>query len=362
MFATTAAIGQTQKVEKIFTAASSGTLVLDSDRGSIKVETWDQKAVEILVFKKASTQNRLDNFEVTFEQNGRIIEVEGDGGSRVSVEYEIRVPKEFDLDLKTGGGSISIGDIKGDVKVKTSGGSIKTGNVDGDVDVDTSGGSIKLGNITGKSKIDTSGGSITVKQGGIELNAETSGGSINIGPSMGDVDVDTSGGSIKIGASKGKIKAHTSGGSITVAGSSESIDINTSGGSLTVASSGGPVKAKTSGGNIKIKQVKGSIEARTSGGKIEAEMILADNSADTHINLRSSGGSITLYIPKNLAASISASLEITRSANRDYNIYSDFPLDIKGEDDITGKGDINGGGDRIILDTVNGDIHIRYLQ
>ena len=67
-----------------------------------------------------------------------------------------------------------------------------------------------------------------------------------------------------------------------------------------------------------------------------------------------------LYIPGRLAASVSATLQITSSAKRDYRIYSDFPLTIKGEDSskITANGDINGGGDKITLSTTNGDIHI----
>ena len=93
-------------------------------------------------------------------------------------------------------------------------------------------------------------------------------------------------------------------------------------------------------------------------------MIADDKNVDTHVDLESSGGSSTLYIPGSLAASISATLQITNSAKRDYRIYSDFPLTIKEEDSskITAKGDINGGGDKITLSTTNGDIHIKMLE
>ena len=123
-------------------------------------------------------------------------------------------------------------------------------------------------------------------------------------------------------------------------------------------------EAETSGGSIKILQARGFIEADTSGGNIEAEMIIDDKNLDTHVNLETSGGSITLHIPEGLAASVSATLKITRSAKRDYRIYSDFPLTIKGENSrkITAKGDINDGGDRITLSTTNGDIHIKILE
>ena len=376
---------KTQDISRNFSVKPGGTLVLESDEGSIEVETWDQSQVEIKVRKMSRKQARLDDFTLNFEQDGDNVLVEGrsDWNARVSVEFRIKVPRQYNLDLKTGGGSIEVGDIRGEVKVDTSGGSIQIGNVSGgDVDaetsggsitvgdvtgnlkVDTSGGSIHLGKIQGRSSIETSGGSITLEQGGDDVDADTSGGSITIGPVKGNVKVDTSGGSIKIAMAQGDVKAETSGGSIKVEGAKGKVNVDSSGGSLFVGGSGGPVKADTAGGSIKILQARGAIDAETAGGKIEAEMILADQSADTHVNLETAGGSITLHLPKKLAATVSASLRITRSARRDYRIYSDFPLAIKGEDSdrITAKGDLNGGGDRVTLKTTNGDIYIKVLE
>ena len=376
---------ETENVNRSFPAESGGNLTIESDQGSIKVVTWDKHKVDVLVEKKAGKQKQLDGFKVNFDQKGNDIFVEGDGdwNNKVSVKFIINVPQEFNLDLKTGGGSIEVSDISGEIKVntsggnigigdvrqgtvkaKTSGGNINVGDVDGSLKADTSGGNIRLGKISGKASIDTSGGNITLRQGGSDVKAETSGGSIKIGPVKGKVDVDTSGGSIQIGMADDDVVAKTSGGGINVEGSKGSVNIKSSGGNLFVGSSGAPVKADTSGGNIKILQARGFIEADTSGGDIEAEMIIDDKKADTHVNLDSSGGSITLHIPESLAASVSATLKITRSAGRDYRIYSDFPLTIKGENSkkITAKGDINDGGDKIKLSTTNGDIHIKMLK
>ncbi len=385
VMATTPAKSETETVDKSFSVKSGGTLTIESDRGSINVETWDKQMVEVLVEKNAELQKQLDGFQVNFDQKGNDLFVEGDGDrkNKVSAKFIIKVPQEFNLDLKTVGGSIGVADICGEVKVNTSGGSISIGNViQGNVDantsggnikvgdvagnlkVDTSGGNIRLGKISGKSSIDTSGGSIVLEQGGSDVVAKTSGGSIKIGPVKGKVDANTSGGSIRIGMADDDVVANTSGGAIKVEGSKGSVKIDSSGGNLFVGSSGGPVKAETSGGNIKILQVRGFIEAETSGGEIEAEMIIDDKNVDAHVNLNSSGGSITLHIPDSLSASVSATLKITRSAKRDYRIYSDFPLTIKGENTskITAKGDINDGGDKITLSTTNGDIHIKMLE
>jgi DUF4097 and DUF4098 domain-containing protein YvlB len=412
---------ETEKVEKTFSAGKGGTLVIDSDVGSIEVGTWDKGEVYVSVKKQASSQKRLDGFEVQIEQKGNDIYIDGKnkGHNRVHVEFYVSVPREYNVDLKTGGGSIDVADINGNVKINTSGGSISIGNVEsGDINAHTSGGSIKVGDVIGKVKVDTSGGSIAIgnvaggdvdahtsggsikvnnvdgnlkvdtsggsinldkitgtslihtsggsislSQGGENVKANTSGGSINIGPTKGKVEVHTSGGNINIGMTDGDVDADTSGGSINVEGSRGEIIIHTSGGNLFVGSSEGPVKADTSGGNIKILQTRGAIDAETSGGSIEARMTETDNSKDTHVSLHSSGGEITVYLPGTIEATVTAKLKISRFADRDYQIYSDFPLKIKGEESnrINAEGDLNGGGDRIDLKTTNGDIYIKKL-
>ncbi len=379
------ALSKEEEIKKSYSVSAGGNLVLESERGSINVDSWDKSQVEVLVIKKARNQEKLKDFKVTFEKQGDTITIQGDGawGSRVNVEYKIKVPQTFNLNLKTGGGSIEVGDLSGIIKLDTSGGSIKVGNVKrGSVDVDTSGGSIEVGDVngdlkaqtsggsihtgkvTGESLVDTSGGSIRVEGGGKQLKAETSGGSVRVGPSDGNVDVDTSGGSIRIEPTKGNVKAVTSGGSIKIDNSSGEVFAETSGGSISIGGSVGLTVAETGGGSIKIENAKGAIEALTGGGSIIAEMIETDKQADTHIKLKTSGGSITLFLPKNLAASISADLKITHYGRRDYRIYSDFPLVIKGKDsdEVTANGDINGGGDKIELMTTNGDITIKMLD
>lgn len=379
------AYAESEKIEKSFSVKKGGELIIDSDLGEIRVDTWGEDEVSVLIKKQALNQERLDAFEVEIEQRGNDIHIRGDNelNNRIRVEFRVKVPKEYNVDLSTGGDSINVDDIIGDVKLDTSGGSITIGNVNGgdidahtsggnirvgdvngDLKVHTSGGSIILGTVTGKSSIHTSGGNISLSHGGRDVNAYTSGGGIMIGPSKGNVNVHTSGGNINIGMTDGDVDADTSGGSVSVSGSKGKIGIKTSGGNLSVESSGGPVRANTSGGSIRIMQAKGAIDARTSGGAIEAEMIETDNSKDTHVILHSSGGPLTVYLPATIEATVSADLKISWVADRDYEIYTDFPLSIKGEDTdhISARGEINGGGDRIQLSTTNGDIQILKLN
>jgi len=360
------AYAKTEKIEKTFAVTPGGELIVDSTTGSIDVKTWGKKSVHVEVIKKSRKEANLMEFDVEIEKSGNTVSVDGGGrgwGSRVAVEYNISIPENFNVNLDTGGGEIRVADLTGKVKLDTSGGSITVGNVDGDVDADTSGGAINVGKVTGLIDVNTSGGGIRIAGGGKKVKADTSGGSINIGPSEGDVNADTSGGSITVGYAKGNVDVDTSGGSIDLKGSDGSVKVNTSGGSITIDNVAGTIDADTSGGGIEISRAHGAINADTSGGNIMVELLEDDPKVNTSINLDTSGGSITVHLPEKLQASISAKLQLSRWSSHDAQIYSDFPLTIKEENNrIVGAGDINGGGDRVILNSSNGDIHIKKLK
>ncbi|MFK7864184.1 MAG: DUF4097 domain-containing protein [Pseudohongiellaceae bacterium] len=356
-----------------------GTLVIESDGGPIKVDSWDRDVVKIRI-------TNPDGFDVEMEHEGNRVSVYAESerrglfGSRNSrIRFAVSVPKEYNVELNTGGGSIDVADLAGnveadtsggsitvgrvtggDVKVDTSGGRIEISDVDGNVEADTSGGRIKIGNVAGNVVADTSGGAISIGDVEGDMYANTSGGNIDVGQGAGRVELDTSGGTIRAEWAKGPVIADTSGGNIILQGSETSVRADTSGGNITVERSGGAVDADTSGGSITIRNAVGPIRADTSGGRIDAELVSSDKAGAGDAELESAGGDVTIRIPSNAMASIHADLEVSRRGRGDYRIYTDFPLVIQEDDrgNIVGEGDINGGGSRIYLETTNSDIHI----
>ncbi len=365
--------------EREFQVSPGGKLVILSDAGQIDVTTWDRNTVQVSVFD-------ADGFEVEFEQTGDrvIVAAESDrsgifGRMRSDISFAARVPEEFDVELDTGGGSITVSDLIGDVDVDTSGGRIVIGNitqgnvtadtsggrieigdVDGNVDADTSGGSIEIGNVTGRVVADTSGGSIRIGNVQGDMSADTSGGNIDVGEGGGRVRLDTSGGTIRAAYAMGPISADTSGGNIYLDGSASTIEADTSGGNIVIERSAGRVVADTSGGSITVRKSVGPISADTAGGRIDVEILPVEGGSSNSVDLETAGGDITLRLPSTLSATVRADLEVSRRGRGDYRIYTDFPLTISEDDsgNIVGSGDINGGGARINLETTNSDIHI----
>ncbi|UCD94691.1 MAG: DUF4097 family beta strand repeat protein [Candidatus Zixiibacteriota bacterium] len=271
--------------EKTFEINPGGLLTVEADLGSIEVGTSSSNEVEVEVIVKAGREKYLDDFKVEFEQNGNDVSVFGELMKRRSfwssirkplrVEFLITVPKQYNLDLYTVGGSISVGDLDGDVRSETAGGSLNFERINGTVE------------------------------------GRTSGGSISVESCVGEADVKTSGGSITLGEVKGEVSAKTSGGSITVEEVMGMIDAATSGGSVTAYITGQPeddCRLSTSGGSVSVyleDDVGVYVDAHTSAGRVETDFPVAGrgktrksslrgkiNDGGPELYLRTSGGNI----------------------------------------------------------------------
>lgn len=234
---------KTMAVDQSFKVKAGGTLYLDSDSGSVEVESHSAKTVIVEVQKWGENE---EDFEVTVEQDGNDIKIEGDQkgsgsywGRNAQVRYLIKVPSQYNVDVKTGGGSIEISDLNGVVEARTSGGSISLGKINGDVDVKTSGGSIRVDDVVGNIDAHTSGGSIRAtisKQPTQDSKLTTSGGSITAYLAEGiavDLNASTSGGRVKSEFDVvGKVKKTSIKGEIN--GGGPDLYLRTSGGSVKI--------------------------------------------------------------------------------------------------------------------------------
>ena len=386
------------EVTKNFTVKRSGTLRIVDIRGNVNVITWAKNEVLVIEYKKIDTRSEKEAREILeksrsgYTQRGDIIEIGGDYYDRdwMESDYEVTVPQNFNVDIKTRGGDLSVGHLTGTVSMSTSGGEIRLNDIDGLVDAKTSGGDIEVVNSKQRTSLSTSGGDLDLKNIGGALVAKTSGGDISLRGSHARSVIHTSGGDIIIVDAGEGVEAHTSGGDIDVSDTKGPAEVHTSGGDIQLHNIGGALEASTSGGDIigrtiqggadistsggeiELLDVKGGVYAKTAGGDVTVEITLTDFKVDHRTSLRTAGGEITLYIPEKLPATIRAEIEIT-DRWEDYNIYSDFPLTSASETGsgesrrfrsrkfIRSEGEINGGGDIVELYTTDGNIHIKKL-
>jgi DUF4097 and DUF4098 domain-containing protein YvlB len=256
-----------RKLDRTFTVAPGGTLVVDADSASVRVSGADSNQVVVHMSARGSDKE-LESTILDAVQSGDEVRVSirrREKGSLFSwrswsseERIEVTVPRRYAINVRTGGGGIELSGTTGPATLKTSGGDIDAKNVNGNVFLRTSGGGIHADAIRGDVDANTSGGDVRLLRIDGRIRGNTSGGSVKcslVGANR-EVAATTSGGDIELilpRGTQGEVVATTSGGSV-------SSDLPLSGsvgkegrlqGSL---NGGGPsIRAHTSGGSISLR-------------------------------------------------------------------------------------------------------------
>ena len=308
--------------------------------------------------------------------------------SRVWVNYEIHVPRRYNVDVNTAAGNIEVQDIDGRVALVTAGGNISVGEVrpanahgrsvtDGSEQtaarLETSGGHITIGDVAGDLRAATLGGHITT--GNIDGDAllRTGGGHIHTAHISGVATLETGGGNIHVDTAGSSVTATTAGGQIDFGQTVGAIRAHTGGGAVHIERVSGPTEVDSNGGSVFLKQVNGPLRVSAATGNITAWFdgakpgaANADNSARKMggaSQLLCNQGDIIVYLSPDLGVTIDAVVE-QGGAHR---ILADpsLPLQVSyldsssGAREVRGQGSLNGGGDVLHLKAVSGNILLK---
>lgn len=442
LFATSSHAGQKyeQNIDKTFPVTPGGRLVISADMGPIRVEAGPADKLEVHVLRKvdggdkAGADELFSEHQVTLSQEGNTVSVVaktrnskswGWHSSRrnLEVSYQITAPRQFNLELETAGGDITLGDLDGNLDARTSSGAIKAGelsgsmtakNAGGDIVVNAAGqtftagttsGAIEIKKALGTVEASDAGGDIRIAQAGSNITARTTSGSITIGSSGGDVAATDAGGDIRIAAASGNVSAQTSSGSIGIGvAKGERVKAEDQGGNIKIGHASGAVEARTTSGSIRIDLAAGPVTAEDAGGDITIQKVekganvrttsgsIRIGSARGRIEARDAGGSIDVGDAGNavdaettsgaidisfltaptencrLAVSggdINASVPAPAKLDVDArsmggNVICELPITVSGHtQDGTLRGQLNGGGPKLSLYSTSGDIRIK---
>lgn len=330
--------------------------------GKIHIRGWDKNKAKVNVSVNAKdTGNWIINVDKT--SKGIRVETVYKGPrswSGNSSDVDIRIPRVYNLKLKTMGGDITLDNIEGVITGKTMGGPLFLTNL--------------------KKKIDlkTMGGPITLKDSDIDGKVKTMGGRVLVENVVGDITGKSMGGNViyknvkqRTAASGGKVvRIKTMGGGIDVNKARYGAEVVTMGGNIHINWVKEFVKAKTMGGNIIIGDIDGYVSAKTMGGNIHVTMTGDPEKKKRHVHLTSLGGDITLFVPKNLSMDVDLKIAFTKDSAENYRFITDFKIDEtqtdrwnfdqgKSKKYIYGKANIKGGKHKIRIYTVNGNITLK---
>ncbi len=374
------------------------TLRLTTDLGSVRITTLESGARPVVRYtvhietdaRAPLAEDLLDKYLLKTRSTPYGAEINGTLPPQAArsvegqfwVQYEVVVPRGYNVEVNTDTGDIETQDIGGTAVLRTQGGNIRTGRIGGT-------GVHNASASRPAAKLETQGGHIVVLDVAGDLIAFTAGGHINAGNIAGDASLRTGGGHIRAGQIGGRAELETVGGNITVAHAGSFVNVQTGGGQIDFGEVRGSVRAQTGGGGIRIMyvsgpmevesssgsicltRVAGAVQAATAGGTITA-WINPDAPSDggnVHLGgpsqLASVNGDVVVFLPRNLAATI----EATVTSGGEHRIEADPSLHLvvqppasKAGGPVHATADLNGGGALLKLRTSAGKIRLKFLD
>jgi TonB family protein len=375
------------------------TLRLTTDLGSVKVVPLKAGAAPTVRYTvhietdahSPLAQHLLDHYSLTAKSTPTGVEIIGNSppqlahftasGAQFWVQFEIAVPRNYSVEVKTEAGDIETGDIGGIASLTTQGGNIRAGRIGSGIGNLRNAATERL-----VARLETEGGHIQVQDVAGDLKAFTAGGHINAGNIAGDAALRSGGGHIRAGQIGGRADLQTDGGNITVGQAGNLVSVRTGGGQIDFGEVRGSVRAQTGGGGIRIMYVSGPMEVESSAGSICLTRVAGTVRAATaggtitawinpdapssggtvHLpglsQLTSGNGDIVVFLPRNLAADIDAVVESGGERRIEADPALALQIQSRGNGPVRAMGALNGGGPSLKLRTTAGKIRLQFLD
>lgn len=155
--------------KKRLDASDYSNIIVQNVNGSISVSSWTNDEIEIVANKKVRADNMerarrlMDALKIDISDDGKSLLVEtklprnrkgrnngfftwlfNGGNSGTSISYEIRVPKQMDMEIRSTNGSVTVNDCSGDIMLSTTNGKIRAEEMAGALRVRSTNGSLNI--------------------------------------------------------------------------------------------------------------------------------------------------------------------------------------------------------------------------
>ncbi len=179
-----------KKFQESFPLQQDDEIFISNQFGDVNVRLWDKAEIEVHVSMSASAKNTeraqaiLDQIEIEAEKVGRKVSfqtniskrkknIKSKGSHGFSIDYEVRMPNNYNLEIKNQFGKILIPDYDGEIKLVSQFGGIDGGRLTHPDDISVEFGSIDLDLLSGgNSSIKFSKADIREISGALDLRLE----------------------------------------------------------------------------------------------------------------------------------------------------------------------------------------------
>lgn len=176
-------------------AAKGGNLTLETLRGDVTIEGWDEPRAEVKITRSGNTEVRdtSDGSNLTLRTDPR-------GGGEV--KYEIKLPRNAGrVEIKSASSDIALSDFTGNVQINNGNGSITMSDMNGDIVVNTGNGDISFTDVQGMLRVNTASGTIDLQDVNGKIGANSASGDISVsfaGANLEPLSVNTVSGDIEV--------------------------------------------------------------------------------------------------------------------------------------------------------------------
>ena len=177
---------ETETIDRTLSLAAGGTVRLKTFSGRVNITGTSGDQVVIKAVRRA-TRDRLDDIKLEITQSGNVIDIDANHRLRerrndnvVETDFDIQVPAQVRLDLRTFSAPVTVS------------------NVGGDLVVEGFSSEIRLTDVTGPKRVKTFSGGVTVQArswaDGDDMNVNTFSGDVTLrlpGDARGDITFDS---------------------------------------------------------------------------------------------------------------------------------------------------------------------------
>jgi hypothetical protein len=171
---------------KTYTVSNRANVRVDTDDGSVTVTTGDTKEVEFRVEYQGYVLEK--SLHIDSSQHGDEVELVAriPHGFHISLgmmrrlHIEVRMPKDADLQVRTGDGSIKANNVSGTIDLHSGDGALTVGSLKGSIRLHTGDGSIEANDLDGKCDASSGDGRIRLTGRFDVLSARSGDGSVGV--------------------------------------------------------------------------------------------------------------------------------------------------------------------------------------
>jgi hypothetical protein len=181
-----AATAHADDYTKSYSVSNRANVHVDTDDGSVNVTTGDTKNVEFRVEYEGYELHK--SLEISSDQHGDEVELTAriprgwhfSMGMRRRLHVEVRMPKDADLQVRTGDGSVRASNVTGNIDLHSGDGALTVSALKGTIRLHTGDGSIEASDLDGKCDATSGDGRIRIAGRFDALTARSGDGSVGV--------------------------------------------------------------------------------------------------------------------------------------------------------------------------------------